>query len=302
MQMWWSSWRWPLVAALFATAWIAAAELALRARYRRRVLPRGGPAAGQVTVVALGDSIVAGAPGPPAHAWPVLLAEHLRAAYPGVAWRVVNAGVSGDTAPQGYARFDRDVAAAGPQIVLIAFGLNDCHPAHHGMDRWFEADLPRGPARSYLFRVLRVRVARWGRRAGWRSAREPEGISVSQPRTSLAGFANALTALVARARMVAAQPVLLTMTPLAAAHTAGVEIRFQTYPHYAAAIRACAARTGTPLVELTADALAPAIPTEAFEPDGFHLAAAGQAWLADLVFRQLDGAGLWRRYAVEDGR
>jgi len=299
MQTWWKSWRWLLVASLAAAAGVAAAELALRGRYRRRVLRHGVPASGQVTVVALGDSIVAGAPGPPAHAWPALLAEHLQMAYPDVTWRVINAGVPGDTASQGCARFDRDVTAAEPQIVLIAFGLNDCHPARHGMDRWFEEAVPRGLARSYLWRALQVRVLRWGRAAGWWPVREPERASMARPRTSLTGFADALTALIARTRALAAQPVLLTMTPLAAARSAGVNVRRHTHPRYNAAIRACAARAETPLVDL---ASAAGMPTGAFEPDGFHLATPGQVWVADQVFRQLDVAGLWRRLAAKDRR
>lgn len=305
--MWWKSWRWPLVASLIAAAWVAAAELALRGRYRRRVLPRGARAPGQVTVVALGDSIVAGAPGPATHAWPTLLAERLQAAYPDIAWRVINAGVSGDTAPQGYTRFDRDVAAAGPQIVLIGFGLNDCHPARHGMDRWFEGDVPRGLARGYLWRALQVRVARWGRRAGWWPPREPEGESVARPRTSPAGFANALATLVARTRTLGARPVLLTMTPLAATRTAGVDVRLETYPRYNTAIRTCTAHERALLVDLSvgapaAESSAADDSAGAFEPDGFHLTAVGQAWVAGQVFGQLDAAGVWRRLAAEDRR
>ncbi|MGQ9491082.1 MAG: hypothetical protein ACUVR4_05785 [Anaerolineae bacterium] len=60
-------------------------------------------------VVVLGDSIVAGAPGHPAEAWPARQAERLQAAYPQVRWHVVNAGVSGDIASLGYQRFAHNV-------------------------------------------------------------------------------------------------------------------------------------------------------------------------------------------------
>ena len=57
-------------------------ELALRARYRQLVLPAGGAKPDAVTIVALGDSITAGWPGPPEQAWPARLEARLRAAYP----------------------------------------------------------------------------------------------------------------------------------------------------------------------------------------------------------------------------
>ena len=54
-------WRWT-AAILGFVALLIAAEFALRLRYRRYVMPRARPAPGQVTLVALGDSIVAGWP------------------------------------------------------------------------------------------------------------------------------------------------------------------------------------------------------------------------------------------------
>jgi lysophospholipase L1-like esterase len=320
--------------ALGAAALLAAAELALRARYRWRVLPRAAPIPGQITIVALGDSIVAGTPGEVEDAWPARLAEFLvaRSARPGPTasrargdrprqwagdrpqqWRVLNAGVPGDTAPQGYARFDRDVAAAGPQIVLIAFGLNDCNPARYGLDRWREAQVPRGLGRSYLWRAARARIVRWVRQIGWLAEPEAEPDYQPFPRTSPQGFADTLDALVARTWEIGAQPVLLTMTPLAAAATAEVRARAVTYPVYNDIIRARAARNGVPLVELAlASSLVggAGVPADGFEPDGLHpstgslassgqdgagqaLTASGQAWVAEQVFVQLNRVGLW---------
>ncbi len=276
------------MALLGAVALLTATELALRLRYRRRVLPSVIAEPGRVTIVALGDSITAGAPGDRAAAWPSLLADHLAAADPRIAWRIVNAGVSGDTAPLGYARFERDVAAAGPRLVIIAFGLNDCYPARHGMDRWFEAWTPRGLGRSYLWRAIQVRRTRWARRLGLLPLPLAEEGSLPIPRTTLAGFAEALDALVARTRDIGAEPILLTMTPLAEAAVEGVPARAATYPVYNRIIRARAAAHRAALIELAAGA-----PPDAFEPDGFHLAAAGQAWVAGQIFRQGEQAGLW---------
>ena len=278
-----------LAVAFGAAALLGAAELVLRARRRQRVLPPTPPAPGTVSLVALGDSITAGAPGDARAAWPTGLLAHLHASYSDVVWRVVNAGVPGDTAPLGDARFDRDVAAAGPQAVLIAFGLNDCYPDRHGLDRWLEGRLPVGLSRSYVWRAARSRLARGARRLGWgwdQPTAEPQRKPVV--RTTPTGFATALTRLVARTRAIGARPVLLTMTPLAALDVPGVALRRATYPVYDAAIRRVAAERRVPLVELSAGA-AP----DAFEPDGFHLTAAGQAWAAGQVFSQLQAVGFW---------
>jgi lysophospholipase L1-like esterase len=250
---------------------------------------------GYITIVALGDSIVAGAPGDRQTAWPALLAGHLRRAYPRADWRVVNAGVPGDTAPLGYARFERDVAAAGPRCVLIAFGLNDCYPARYGLDRWLEAEVPRGLNRSYLWRAIMVRITSLGRRFGWLSAPQPEtSAALSPPRTSAQGFAAALDALIAKTRLIGAQPVLLTMTPLATPLAEAGQARAETYPVYNRIIRARGAALGVTLVQLTSE-----LPRAAFESDGVHLTPGGQAWVAEQVFRQGEAIGMWLRLAQE---
>jgi len=283
-------WRW-LALLPGAAVLLAAAELALRARYRNRVLP-SRPASFQAeprkaVVVALGDSITAG--GPDA-AWPALLQEHLRSGYPQVAWKVVNAGVPGDTAPLGYARFDRDAAAAGPQLVLIAFGLNDCNPARHAMDRWYEARVPSGPASSYLWRAMQARIERLGR---W-ALPMPELTPQPFPRTSPAGFSAALAALVARSEVIGARPVLLTMTPLAREETPGVQALRGVYGAYNERIRKVALRYRQPLVDLS-----DGVPDDAFEPDGFHLTASGQRWAAERIYEPLAVSGVWAALAKE---
>lgn len=277
-----------MVVALGAVALMGAAELALRARHRQRVLPPTPPAPGTVTLVALGDSITAGSPGDVQAAWPTGLLAHLHDSHSDVTWRMVNAGVPGDTAPLGDARFDRDAAAAGPQAVLIGFGLNDCYPDRHGLDRWLEGRLPVGLSRSYVWRAIRSRAARTARRLGWPSGAKAEPQRKPVARTTPAGFATALTRLVACTREIDAQPVLLTMTPLAMLDVPGVTLRRATYPVYNAAIRRVAAGQRTPLVDLATGA-----PPDAFEPDGFHLTAAGQAWAAGQVFSQLQTVGFW---------
>jgi lysophospholipase L1-like esterase len=90
--------------------------------------------AAAVLIVALGDSTTAGTPHfkspievPPNGAgnaeapFPYWL-EHQ---HPG--WTVLNRGVNGERSDQIAARFDRDVLAAHPQIVIIIAGVNDVY-------------------------------------------------------------------------------------------------------------------------------------------------------------------------------
>ncbi len=87
-----------------------------------------------VRIVALGDSTTAGTP---AFASPIeapprgrgdetsQYAYWLMEAHPG--WEVLNRGVNGERTDQIRARFDRDVIAAAPRIVVIIAGVNDVY-------------------------------------------------------------------------------------------------------------------------------------------------------------------------------
>jgi acyl-CoA thioesterase I len=73
-------------------------------------------------IVALGDSLTAGLGVAGDEAYPALLEQRLRSA--GFAYRVVNAGVSGDTSAGGLRRLDW-VLRSRPEIVIVALGAND---------------------------------------------------------------------------------------------------------------------------------------------------------------------------------
>ena len=73
-------------------------------------------------IVTLGDSLTAGLGVAADEAYPALLEARLREA--GFSYRVVNAGVSGDTSAGGVRRLDW-VLRAKPEIVLVALGAND---------------------------------------------------------------------------------------------------------------------------------------------------------------------------------
>jgi acyl-CoA thioesterase-1 len=73
-------------------------------------------------IVAFGDSLTAGLGVPPEQSYPALLAERLRAA--DYRYRVVNAGVSGDTTAGGLRRVDWALRLH-PDIVILELGAND---------------------------------------------------------------------------------------------------------------------------------------------------------------------------------
>ena len=73
-------------------------------------------------IVAFGDSLTAGLGVPAAQAYPALLAARLRAE--GYPYRVVNAGVSGDTTAGGLRRVDWALRL-GPEVVILELGAND---------------------------------------------------------------------------------------------------------------------------------------------------------------------------------
>jgi acyl-CoA thioesterase-1 len=81
--------------------------------------PRGLEAA---TIVCLGDSITAGLGLSEEEAYPALVQALAR--QDGLDWRLVNAGVSGDTTAGGLRRIDWLVKGS-PDLVLVALGAND---------------------------------------------------------------------------------------------------------------------------------------------------------------------------------
>ncbi|WP_207536764.1 SGNH/GDSL hydrolase family protein [Sabulicella rubraurantiaca] len=108
---------------------------------------------GSLTIVAFGSSSTEGAGASSAGlAYPALLEERLRLAWPGVALRVVNAGRSGETSAEMLARMERDVLAERPDLVIWQAGGNEAlrgrEPAEfaavmrQGLDRLQAAGIP----------------------------------------------------------------------------------------------------------------------------------------------------------------
>ncbi|MBI2016358.1 MAG: arylesterase [Candidatus Rokubacteria bacterium] len=86
------------------------------------MLALAAPALAKPVIVALGDSITSGLGVTADEAYPALLEARLRRE--GYAYRVVNAGVSGDTTAGGLRRVDW-ILRAEPEIVIVALGAND---------------------------------------------------------------------------------------------------------------------------------------------------------------------------------
>ena len=78
--------------------------------------------AGEPRIVVLGDSLTAGFGLPREDAFPARLEAALRAE--GHGWKVIDAGVSGDTSAGGLSRLDWALADA-PEIVIVELGAND---------------------------------------------------------------------------------------------------------------------------------------------------------------------------------
>ena len=85
------------------------------------LLVRPGSAEERV-IVAFGDSLTAGLGVPAEQSYPAVLTARLRAE--GYPYRVVNAGVSGDTTAGGLRRVDWALRLH-PEIVLLELGVND---------------------------------------------------------------------------------------------------------------------------------------------------------------------------------
>jgi acyl-CoA thioesterase-1 len=113
--------RWPGRGPL-ALAIALVAVLAAAAPGRAAAAPAAPPAAAERVVVALGDSLTAGLGVAPDEAWPALV--ELRIRREGLPFRMVNAGVSGDTSAGGLRRVEWTLRSR-PEVAVVALGAND---------------------------------------------------------------------------------------------------------------------------------------------------------------------------------
>ncbi len=85
----------------------------------------------ELTIVCFGDSVTLGTPHvPDDDTFPCLLERRLNYLLgdAGPRLEVVNSGAGGENTAEGLARFDTEVAAHRPFLVIVEFGLNDLRP------------------------------------------------------------------------------------------------------------------------------------------------------------------------------
>jgi len=96
-----------------------------------------------VLIVALGDSVTQGVMEQnvldSANVYHRLLQGELESFFPTTTFSTINAGVSGGSAPQALLRLERDVLRHDPDLVLVAFGLNDAGQWLEGLKTFIDA-------------------------------------------------------------------------------------------------------------------------------------------------------------------
>lgn len=108
--------------------------------------------ASPVTIAFLGDSVTQGcfeiyekAPGvietkfKREESYSAVLRRLLSDICPPAAVHIINAGISGDSAPGGLARIERDILAYHPDVTVVCFGLNDNGNGMAGLDNYKNA-------------------------------------------------------------------------------------------------------------------------------------------------------------------
>ncbi len=112
---------------LLAAAWLCAGcgrdtQPASKDRPADRAVPPPQSADARPVIVAFGDSLTAGLGVDPGQSYPDRLQQELDSR--GYSYRVVNAGISGDTTTGGLVRV-AEVVAMHPAIVILELGAND---------------------------------------------------------------------------------------------------------------------------------------------------------------------------------
>lgn len=75
----------------------------------------------------------------PSCAYHAYLAQKLHTLCPSAPVNIINAGISGDSAPGGAQRLERDVLCHHPDLTVVSYGLNDSSLGLSGVDRYTEA-------------------------------------------------------------------------------------------------------------------------------------------------------------------
>jgi lysophospholipase L1-like esterase len=226
---------------------------------RSAASPVAGPSA---TIVVFGDSTTAPDPDPAVPVYGTLLAADLTARL-GFPVRVVNAGVRGNTTADAARRFERDVLAAAPDLVVLQFGINDAT-----IDVWKQP-----PATE-----PRVSLAAYGENLRhFVATLQARGVRVVLMTPNRLAWTPRLLELYGR-------------PPYDPRDPQGLNVNLV---RYAAEVRRIAAGTGTPLVDvMAAHAEAARRPAEPLLSDGMHPNRRGHALVARLLADAIVAAGL----------
>lgn len=75
----------------------------------------------------------------PEQGYPAHLRRMLSMLYPKAQINIINAGISGDNAPGGLARMDRDLLPYHPDLTVVCYGLNDSGSGDAGIQKYHDA-------------------------------------------------------------------------------------------------------------------------------------------------------------------
>jgi len=73
------------------------------------------------------------------HSYEQYFSDMLAHLFPSVTVNIINAGISGDSAPNGAKRVVRDVLRHEPDLVVMCYGLNDCKDTEDGIQPYVSA-------------------------------------------------------------------------------------------------------------------------------------------------------------------
>ncbi|MBE6589000.1 MAG: GDSL family lipase [Ruminococcaceae bacterium] len=73
------------------------------------------------------------------NAYSTRVSEILHMLFPKSHINIVNCGISGDNAPNGLSRLERDILPFKPDLVVVSYGLNDCANGEAGLEKYVKA-------------------------------------------------------------------------------------------------------------------------------------------------------------------
>ena len=207
-----------------------------------------------IRIVAFGDSITMDKHVEDEERWLSVLERMLSEKYPNIIFEMINAGEGGNSDREKMARFERDVLASGPDILLLQFGGNN--PGYNAPERY----VPLRESKGYLRQIKNalpdktIVVAITFPPVMWRNHK----FYIEDPKRFIEFFER----------------------------TGGLEAGLTLYRE---ALKAFAAENNYPIVDLYG-AMKELDDIEGLQVgDGVHLNAAGDRFLAELVFETLDG-------------